>query len=163
MNFFNVFEKPDSKEVNEFKKLIEKDNTILKEVDSSGCSYLHIAVIHDNVELAKWIIARDIDVNIQDKKGQTALHFCAERNRIEIASYILAHGGRLDVADKFGNEPLWTAIFNVRRDLSGLDLVQVYLENGANLLHENNVGISPASFANEVGARPILDLIEKFQ
>lgn len=163
MKYFSVFKQLDEKGIKNFKQHIFSDNDALKETDSGGSSYLHICVIHGNIELAKFVIDKGIDVNIQDKKGATALHYCAVYNQFEIAKYILENNGNLDISDKFGNQPLWTATFNIRKDLSGLDILELFLNKGADIDHKNNVNKSPWLLANDISFDPTVQLMSKYR
>jgi len=149
-------------ETTEFKNLALKDKSLLKETNPSGASVLQIAVAQGNLDLVKFSIENGIDVNHQDKKGQTALHYCAEYNQFEIARYVLEHNGKLDISDKFGNEPLWTATGNVNRELKGLDIVELFLKNGAHPRHKNNVNKSPWDVANDPFFDPTVELMKKY-
>ena len=87
------------------------------------------------------------------------MHYCAEYYCYEIADYILKNGGRLNIEDKFGNEPLWTALSNVKRGLVGLDLVKLFISYGANKEHENKVKKSPMAYALTLGIKEIIDAL----
>jgi uncharacterized protein len=128
----------------------------------SGSSALHRAVVYNSKDAAQLLIERNIDINLKDERGATALHYCAQYNRLEISKIILSNKGRLDIEDNYGNQPLWTAVFNVKKDLSGLDLVELYLQYGADKNHKNNAGRSPLDFANQVQFAPLLEVLNKY-
>ncbi|WP_214073230.1 ankyrin repeat domain-containing protein [Mucilaginibacter sp. dw_454] len=162
MKFLSPFGKLEQSEINDFKNFILENKYQINSVDSENTSSLQIAIVHGNYDLARFLVDNGIDVNIQDIKKNTALHYCAVYNQYEIAKYILEYNGKLNIQDKYGNEPLWTAVFNVRKDLTGMDVLELFLKNGADKNHKNKVDKSPASFANELNFLPIIDLMKKY-
>ena len=128
-----------------------------------GRSALHSAALSNAINAVKILIDNGINLDLQDKgSGATALHYCALYNRPEITNLILQKGGRLIVADNYGNQPLWTAVFNVKGKEERLPLVELLLKFGANKNHKNLAGRSPLDFANQVGYAPLLELLGKF-
>jgi len=156
--YFTLIE---NNEFEKLEKLLLSDKSLINEFKKSGSSGLHIATSNKSIESAKLLIDIGINVNKQDRDGQTALHYCAERYQFEIAKYILDHGGDLSIADKYGNQPLWTATFNVQNDLTGLDIVELFLLNGADINHKNNVGKTPWEIAHDPYFEPIINLMKK--
>lgn len=135
-------------EILDFKKDVLSDKNIVNEVNISGASYLQIAVMCGNFDLAKFVIDNGIDVNNQDDKGSTALHYCAEYKQYEIAEYILNNSGKIDIADKYGNQPLWTATFSAKVHPERIKMVELFLAFGADKNHVNKVNKTPKSFAS---------------
>ena len=116
-----------------------------------GRSAIHSTILTNAVAAGSVLISRGINLNLQDKpSGATALHYCAVYNRFEIANLILKAGGRLDIADNHGNQPLWTAVFNVKGKSERLPLIRLFLENGADKNHKNFAGRSPYDFAKQI-------------
>lgn len=162
MKELSPYNRLNQEETEEVKKNILMDKNLLKSRNLNGSTFLHIAVMHGNFELAKFLINNGIDVNNQDKKGNTALHYCAEYHQYEIAKYILQHNGQLNISDKYGNEPLWVAAINVRKDLTGLDIVELFLKNGADKNHKNNVNKTPWDVAHEPPFDPLIELMKNW-
>ncbi len=162
MNKLSIFKKLTKEETREFKKQIMKDKSLLEETNLSGASLLQIAVAQGNLDLVIFLIENDVDVNHQDKKGNTALHYCPEYYQFEIAEYILEHNGKLNISDKFGNEPLWTAAVNVNKDLKGLDVVELFLKNGADPNHKNKRNMTPWDVANDPFFEPLVESMKKY-
>lgn len=124
---------------------------------------LHSACVTDAKRAAKYLIKLGIDVNARDKiTGAVALHYCATYNYYDIARLILENGGKLDICDDFGNEPLWTAVFNLKKDLLGISLIELFLKSGANKNHKNKAGRSPQDFATQVNFPPLLNLLGQY-
>lgn len=161
MNSQNYFSFIENNYFERLEKLLLADKSLINEFKKSGSSGLHLAASNKSIESAKLLIDSGININKQDEDGQTALHYCAELYQYEIAKYILDSGGNLAIADKYGNQPLWTATFNVQNDLIGLDVVELFLLNGADINHKNNVGKTPWEIAHDPYFEPIIKLMKK--
>ena len=154
----------DYAEKNEIKKLKE-----LLDAGEDINSYdydktaLHSTCVSNSIEAAKLLIENGINVNLQDRLTQAVpLHYCAVYNYFDMATLLLNNGANLNIFDKYGNEPLWTAVFNVKGELKKLPLVELFLEHGANKNHKNNSDRSPLDFANQVKFVPLLEMLHKY-
>lgn len=161
MNKTSLADYTERNDASNVKKLLNAGSDIEQfEYDKSA---LHIACVSNAISAAKVLIEAGINVNLQDKiTGATPLHYCAVYNYFDMASLILENNGKLDVSDNFGNEPLWTAVFNVRSFIEKLPIVELFLKNGANKNHKNNAGRSPFDFVNQVKFAPLLEILNKY-
>ncbi|MEQ1664594.1 MAG: ankyrin repeat domain-containing protein [Bdellovibrionales bacterium] len=162
MDSQEYFTRIEKNEFDRLKKLILIDPNLVKAKKKSGSSGLHASVVNGAIDAAKVLIEMGIDVNSQDEDGQTALHYCAENYQFEVAKIILEHGGNLSISDKYGNQPLWTSTFNIQNDLTGLDILELFLLNGADVNHQNNVGKTPWEIAHDPYFEPIILLMKKY-
>lgn len=126
-----------------------------------GRSALHAACVSNAIDSAKLLIKRGVNVDLRDEHtGATALHYCAVYNYLEITKMILQEGhGRLNIADDYGNQPLWTAIFNVKGKSDRVPIVELFLKYGADKYHRNNVGKCPFDFTERITFSPLLELL----
>ena len=154
-----LFSAIENNDTSTFNKLLGQ-NSELNIVDKYGDPLITLALHKNNHDIVKLLIQKYIDVNLSDAKGQTALHHAASKGLFEISSLLLENGGDLSIQDEYGNQPLWTAVFNVKKDLTGLNVVELFLKNGANKNHKNNSGKSPLDFANQVKFAPLLEVLE---
>jgi len=128
-------------------------------IDQFGYSLMHKSITKDHDDISFLLLKHSYFVNIKDPKGQTSLHYAAFYGKPELASNILEHGGDLSVSDTYGNQPLWTAVFNdYGKDLRK-DIVEIFINNGADIKHKNNVGKSPYDI---VVTRPFENLFSSF-
>ncbi len=130
-------------------------------VDEYGEPLLVKALHVNNIEAAQ-ILVQLVNVNLRDSKGQSALHHCGYYGNFKIALEVLNNGGDLNINDIYGNQPLWTTVFNVKKDLKGLDVVDLFLQRGANKYHKNDAGKSPLDFALQVNFGPLLEVLNKY-
>lgn len=150
----------DSAEKNDIKGL--KEILINKDVNEieDGRNALHAACITNAIDAADLLIKNGINVNSQDSfTGATPLHYCSVYNYYELAKLILENNGQLAISDNHGNEPLWTAVFNVKGNINKLALVKLFLSYGADRNHKNSANRSPLDFANQVKFSPLLELM----
>lgn len=66
-----------------------------------------IACYKGHIQIAKYLLSLNADVNRKSVKGNTALHDCAESGSLHILKMLLAHGATMDV-DSYG-EHIWTS------------------------------------------------------
>ncbi|MFN3695047.1 MAG: ankyrin repeat domain-containing protein [Ignavibacterium sp.] len=152
-----VFDFIETNDIEGLKKALS--TTHPKLVDQFGYSALHIALSKGFDEIAEILIEAGIDLNLKDPKGQTALHYCAFYNKPEIARLILQQGGRLDIQDNYGNQPLWTAVFNDYGRGERIEIVEIFINSGAQKEHKNNANRSPKDL---VMSRPCENLFSLF-
>lgn len=108
---------------------------------------LQEAIAASKNDIAKDLINRNIDINHQDSNGQAPLHYCAQYLNIEIARLLLSKNADINIEDAYGNIPLWTAVFNARGDYR---MVELFIQNNANIHHLNKAGRSPLDFAKQI-------------
>ena len=56
--------------------------------DKNGNTYLHMSIIHQNINLIKRLLHKNININSQNNDGNTALHFAYYINNIEIINLL---------------------------------------------------------------------------
>jgi ankyrin repeat protein len=66
----------------------------------------------------------------------------------------LKQKGQLNISDNYGNQPLWTAVFNVKGKDDRLPLVELFLMYNADKNHKNKAGKSPLDFTLQVKYEP---------
>ena len=73
--------------------------------DTENNSNLHIAVKNNSVELVKYFLSKNCDLNNVNKKGQTALHLACELGNEEIINLLVEKGANADIMDNKGKKP----------------------------------------------------------
>jgi len=60
------------------------------------------------IQIVRYLLSRDADVDIADNRGATPLHRCASKGNISVLKLLLDSGPRLhvDAKDSYGNTPL---------------------------------------------------------
>jgi uncharacterized protein len=161
MNKTSLVEYSEKNDVGTLREILEAG----VDINQYACerSALHASCVSNAVDAAELLINNGIDVNLRDNlTGATALHYCSVYNYFEIAKMIIDHGGRLDIADNYGNQPLWTAVFNVKGKQERFPLVEMYLMHGSDKNHKNNANRSPLDFAMQIKHKPLIDLLDRY-
>jgi len=93
-------------------------------VVASGATPLHMAVLADQREVARFLIEEgaNVDVPAKDEYGGTPLHWAAVLGRVEIAKQLIAAGADVNARDNNGYTPLDAT------DYEGLSESQARLE-----------------------------------
>ncbi|WP_133134401.1 ankyrin repeat domain-containing protein, partial [Legionella santicrucis] len=132
--------------------------------NKKGQSALHLATLMADKKSISTLIARGINVNIQDKDGNTALIHALEtvlykdKNEVgrDIAKQLITAQAKLDIKDEDENTPLIIAVQN--KDLA---MVNYLLEHGA-CLETFDAHMKTALFwAAEKGYEAIFDVLLK--
>jgi cytohesin len=87
------------------KLLIEKGADV-KVIDSNRRSLLHLI---QDVEIAKLLIGRGLNVNVGNYEEQTPLHVSAQLGELEMVEFLLSHGAQAQAVDKNRQTPLHLA------------------------------------------------------
>ncbi|XP_065336219.1 uncharacterized protein LOC135937067 [Cloeon dipterum] len=91
--------------------LVEEIGVDVKAKDNQGCTALRIA-FYKRRDCVDYLMAKDINLGVKNKRGRTCLHFAAERGDLEALQTWIELGGDLDVVDKIGSTSLHDAALN---------------------------------------------------
>jgi len=77
-------------------------------IPASGATPLHMAVLSDQREVARFLIGQGANINApaQDEYGGTPLHWAAVLGRVEMAGQLIDAGANVNAIDKNGYTPL---------------------------------------------------------
>ena len=155
-----------SDELNQLRFLIENDEIenlkiVLKSFgidahDENKRTALIWASFFNNIDLLKWLIENNANLDQQDKIGYSALHFCAQEKNIEAAKILIENGANSNIKDIHDNSPLWTTILNSKENF---EMLKLLLENGASPDEKNLHGRSPNDISRSLYEKEIKDVI----
>lgn len=117
-------------------------------------SALMLAALKGHTEIVKALMARDADVN---KTGWTPLHYAAsgtEAQHLTILALLLEQHAYIDAASPNGSTPLMMAAMYGTREA-----VQLLLDEGADPLLKNQLGLSASDFALRADRQDMADAI----
>lgn len=104
-------------------------------------SYLFFSVKANNIEITQFLIEKGVDINIVGKNIGNALHF-ATRNT-QLASLLIKNGININIQDTEGVTPIMLAA-----QTGNIDLVQILLDNKADLTLKDNNGQTVVDYSN---------------
>lgn len=162
---FKLSARGNIKEIEEYLASLDESDikSVLDSKDGLGYSALATAVALGHVEVVKLYLKYKADPNSQDYNGKTPLHYTGEENFLEIAKLLIDAGANIHLKDSHDNQPLWTAVFYVRGHEEKLPLVELLLQHGADSKNKNKSNNSPLDFAEKVGYKKLIELLEKFK
>ena len=91
------------------KALINGDAANARATGAHGISLFYHAVICNNKEIAKMILAKGVEVNIGEG-GSPAIHGAVMFNKIEMITWLIAQGANINIKNYEGKTPLKAAI-----------------------------------------------------
>ena len=96
------------------------------------------------LNLALSLLKLGVDVNRLDKDNETPLHLAIRRDRFTLAGILLEHGADANVEDNNGQTPFQIlSQRHIKDEGIILDLVQLFLKNGAGLKTQNRDNETP--------------------
>ncbi|MFP8894492.1 ankyrin repeat domain-containing protein [Chryseobacterium sp. EZn1] len=118
---------------------------------------LHEAIASEAIDIVKFLLSCQIDINHCDKEGKTPLHFSTAHNDFESTELLLGNELiEINKNDKYGNNPLWVAVFNAR---GYYDIVKLLKDFGADPNSKNNNNKSPLDFAKQIGDDEMIEIL----
>lgn len=89
-------------------------------------SGLHMAAASNDINLARTLVRRGMDVNARDRSGITALHLAAEFGSARVARVLIEAGADMALGDSHGDTPLHLAT-----KLNRIGIIRLLLWKGA--------------------------------
>ncbi|MBL1222391.1 ankyrin repeat domain-containing protein [Chryseobacterium sp. L7] len=149
-------------------EILDRNKEIINEPEKGMLhTALMLAVKMERVESVQLLLDYGADPNLQNIEGRTALHLLPEKqpiawtsvdHKVKIAELLLQNGADLTITDQFGGQPLWYAVFYVKKT-EDIDLVKTYLKYGADPNYNNN-GQSALDFAKKIEYVPLIEALE---
>lgn len=122
---------------------------------AAGFRPLHIAVEKGHLEVVKYLLVNDADVNVRTQEGQTPLFMAAATSEgTELAKLLADKGAEIDPVDQDGVTPL-----SVAARAAHLSTVQLLLSKGALVDRPDHEGRTPLHYASENGSSNVAKLL----
>ncbi|WP_330745912.1 ankyrin repeat domain-containing protein [Chryseobacterium sp. CP-77] len=155
-NIDKVFQHARLNQIEDLKKEVNSSNAndFINEYDEN---LLHEAISFEAIDIVKFLLSCQIDINHSDQNGKTPLHFSAAHNDFESTKLLLGNELiEINKNDKYGNNPLWVAVFNAR---GYHDIVKLLKDFGADSNSKNNNNKSPLDFAKQIGDDEMIEIL----
>ena len=107
--------------------------------DSNGRTLLMYSIIYEREKVVEYLLKRNANVELEEKKHFRALHFAAQSGNYNILLLLLNAGVEVNAQNCYGNNALM--LCNYATEISVIELL---LSFGANPYQKNNFGISPS-------------------
>lgn len=128
-------------------------------IDPSGRNLLSNAIIEGLSSVVVFLVKYKHLLDSTDKKGLKPLHHSVLKNDIKISSILLENGASIDATDNFGNTALWRAVFQVK--MKHYEMVDFLVKEGATVDIKNNNNISPLDFAEKIGDKKLVTILNQ--
>ncbi|KAL4232517.1 Ankyrin repeat domain-containing protein 6 [Mactra antiquata] len=80
--------------------------------DQDGRTALHYAALNGYVDVARFLIEKGCDINLQDASGYTALHRAVSQGHVDVISVLLERSCDINTQDEHGNSAIHEAAWN---------------------------------------------------
>ena len=138
-----------------FDTILSKNDPELVSTFISGkihdSSIFHILIINNNVNFLRCILKKIPDsskyLNCKNPQGRTPLMIATILNRCDMIETILSYGVLINEQDFEGN----TALHSATRCVKSSKIVQLLLQNGADINLRNKENKTPLNYAIEMG------------
>ena len=136
------------------KTLIDWPKTDLNAANKANETPLMMAVLKGQVAMAAAMLAKEADVN---KPGWAPLHYAATAGHIELITLLLENHAYIDAESPNGSTPLMMAA-----QYGTASAVKLLLEEGADPLLKNQLGLTAIDFARRADRADSAELIGAF-
>jgi uncharacterized protein len=136
------------------KTLIDWPKTDLNAANKANETPLMMAVLKGQVAMAAAMLAKEADVN---KPGWAPLHYAATAGNIELITLLLENHAYIDAESPNGSTPLMMAA-----QYGTPSAVKLLLEEGADPLLKNQLGLTAIDFARRVERADSAEIIGAF-
>ncbi|KAH9398677.1 Transient receptor putative cation channel sub A member 1 [Tyrophagus putrescentiae] len=95
-----------------FIKLYRQNNARLKFTDKYGKRAIHYATAKNNIDILRFIVEHDDEINAQDINGDTALHHAVMNAAVECLSFLIESGADTSILNGEMNGPIHVAVIS---------------------------------------------------
>ena len=131
----DIFKAVEKGDLDQVKKLVEKDKKLLVSTNQNGSSPLHAAAFAGHTDIVDYLLSEGIDPDIPNPGKITPLMGAVYFGHKETADILLGNGADINFKDSRGSVPLRFAI-----NRGNSDMVKFLIEKGAQLNVRDNIG-----------------------
>lgn len=115
---------------------------------------LHIVARCNGLEMTKYLIGNNAEINVRDARGNAPLHEAALNGNLEIVKYLILSKASINLKNKSNDTPLHYAGLN-----GHLDIIKFLLTKNARLNEKNISGDTPLHMAAKRGSTPAVNYL----
>jgi len=120
-------------DLNEVKRLIEKEGADINATNQKGWTALMVAASGGLLDIVKYLIERGANINVATPNGWTALIEAVEEEKHDIVKYLIEHGANINAQAENGWAPLL-----LMASVNNYENVKYLIERGADVNVKNN-------------------------
>ena len=106
---------------------------------------LHQAVFQNDFSAVQRLLQEGHSIEEETDDGQTVLHIAAECGLEEMCRFVIKHGVKVNALDNFGG----TALHAASACQSGVGVIRVLIESGADAQLKDAAGMTPGALAEK--------------
>jgi len=141
-----IVETVQQKSLDELKKLVAANPSILKARDEGGDTLLHMAAGAGRAPIVEYLAAQGLDLEAKNSQGQSALLYAAYQGHAAVVLFLLEKGVTFQYQDNQGMSPLHFASRQGQREV-----VALLLAKGASPVLKNQAGQTAVDLAVSAG------------
>ncbi|XP_067668066.1 serine/threonine-protein phosphatase 6 regulatory ankyrin repeat subunit A-like [Haliotis asinina] len=126
-------------------------------VDKDFNNILHVACIGGDVTIVKFLLSRDMDINIRGNRNRTPLMFAAEHGHKDIFELLVVEGADVSLEDDAGNTILHVACLGGHLEMVKYIFSRDYIRNYVETKGER--GQTPVMLAAKSGHKSVFYLL----
>ncbi|MDP7638867.1 MAG: ankyrin repeat domain-containing protein [Candidatus Hydrogenedentes bacterium] len=127
--------------------MVEEDPSVLnyqsRKSNTKGKTPLHHAVTYGKLDVVKFLIDHEADVNLTDRTGMSPLHIASTLGRLDEAKALVRGQANVEAMDIFGDRPLHAAAIHGRTRMIGFLIEEAKAHTGI----LNSEGLVPYDLA----------------
>ena len=122
--------------------LIKKDRSLLDKKDDTCVSPTIFAVLHDQLEILKFLIKEGADISANDPDGMNVLHYAVLSGKSDIVSFLAKNYPELiDVTDRYAISPFGYSMLMDMQSIREFLFKQLFHSSRGDLLSINTLGV----------------------
>lgn len=127
------------------------------ELENKHGTVLHCAVLNNQIQVIKRLVALGMDLNVKNERGVTSFHLAAFRGYAKIIDLLLSACVDLNDVDEEKCNALHYAVLGNQKEM-----VALLSDKGCNLKQKNFLGQTPFEYALERGNLEVIHLMENY-
>lgn len=137
MDDLKAFESVKNRNIEFIKSYLRKknDTDIPLTHDDKNNRLIHLAALHNNIDIVQLLIQLDADLNLQNYQGNTPLHIAITNSNFRMVELLLKAGSEINMKDYKGNNSAFKAI-----ETNNINMLVYIYNKGGNLYEKNNKG-----------------------
>ena len=102
---------------------------------------IHFNALDNNIKKMKNNIKKGIDVNSLGEYASTPLHYACREGNFEMVKFLIENGANVNIENHYSTiYPIFDAITSLNNQKTHLQIIQLLIDNGANIKKVDSFG-----------------------